>query len=369
MIQQFVLLTSLLGRIVSADSSNTLHYPYPSPNPAPRPASKVLYQFPTTSWIENIAVRRNGNLLVTQNAPEAALFTLQRPWSQTPSVKILQKFPSVTGLLGIAEPSPDLFVVVGCNSTMPGQPVNGTAETWLVDFRGSGGGYGGYGGSGGPSVKQIARHPNMAFPNGMAALPGVNDIVLISDSALGLIWRLEIKSGKTKVAVRLSEMAPYPDSPLQIGVNGIKVVDGYLYFSHTFAGTLYRVPIDPQGYPQPHSQAEKVARAPGKTALMDDFTHDERGFWGTTNAIATVFFAPFGGQPVTVAGGDGDDIVAKDTACAFGRTQQDQKTLYVTTADVPADKGKSAIGGKVVAVDTSSIGSPSYAGGQQGSKY
>ncbi|KAM4057040.1 putative quinoprotein amine dehydrogenase beta chain-like protein [Hirsutella rhossiliensis] len=347
MIRASALLTALLLGVASAAISK--HYQdadhHDSPSSLP---TKVLHQFPPPTWIENLAVRKNGHVLLTQLRPEAALLSLSRPWSQNPPVKLLHKFPSVNGLLGIAEPSSDVFVVVGSNFSGSGAQVNGTAETWLVDFRSND-----Y--DRGPLVKHIAKHPDMAFPNGVAALPYVDHAVLISDSALGLVWRLCIQSGKAKVAVKLPEMAPVPGSPLQIGVNGIKVLDGYLYWSNTFAGKIYRIRIDQLGNPEPKARPELVYRETGYNLFVDDFAHDERGFWATTNQLNTVFHVATNGKSSTVAGSKDSPIVARDTSCAFGRTRRDGKTLYVVTGNAEAKGGQKARGGKVVAIDTTSV--------------
>lgn len=110
---------------------------------------------------------------MTQKDPEAAICLLSSPWSQDPRLRPLRKFPSVNGLLGIAEVGTDAFVV-GFNFSGSGGQVNGTAETWLVDFRDEDS-------DPSPSIKRITRHPDMVFPNGLAALPRASDAVLIGD--------------------------------------------------------------------------------------------------------------------------------------------------------------------------------------------
>ncbi|PHH90676.1 hypothetical protein CDD83_2970 [Cordyceps sp. RAO-2017] len=348
MIQSIALLAAfLLPPAFAKEPAKYQHENYDSILPLP---SKVLHQFSPATWIENIAVRENGDLVLTQLYPSAAVLMVSRPTSLNAKVDSFELSPYVRpyvdGLLGIAEISPNVFVVVGSKFSSPGVQVNGTAETWAINFgrmyRGS------------PLVKRIAKHPRMAFPNGLASLPHVKDAVLIADSALGLVWRLYVRSGKTEVAVKVPQMAVLPGSPLQIGVNGIKVIDGHLYWSNSYQGKLYRLQIDTYGNPRPGALPELMHNEPGR--FIDDFTHDERGLWGTTNSNNTAFYVASNGQSVTIAGAQDSLAVARDTACAFGRTQRDKKYLYVVTANIQ-DPGHEK-GGKIVVIDTGAIKGP-----------
>lgn len=212
MLPSALLLGAFLGSRVLATDSNRYH---DASSTAP---IHKLHQFPPPNSIENLAVRQNGDLLLTQNRPEAALLAVPGPGRSHPPIQEVGTFPSVHGLLGIAEPSPDVFVVVGTNFSGPAVPVNGSTETWLVDLR--------YLAEEGPLIRRIGKHSHVAFPNGLAAIPGVEEAVLIADSALGLVWCLDINSGRIDVAVQVPEMAPVPNAPKHLGVNGIKVGPG-----------------------------------------------------------------------------------------------------------------------------------------------
>lgn len=93
---------------------------------------------------------------------------------------------------------------------------------------------------------------------------------------------------------------------------------------------------------------------PGNQRFIDDFTHDERGIWGTTHDLASIFLVSPEGRGSTVA--MSEELFSKGTSCAFGRTREDENVLYVSTSNVEASKGTSARGGRIVAIDTSSIG-------------
>lgn len=78
----------------------------------PLPA-RTIFQLDDTlgdSWFENLAVRQNGDLLLTLLQPSAALYSIRAPLSESPEASIIS-FDNANGLLGIAETSPDVFVV------------------------------------------------------------------------------------------------------------------------------------------------------------------------------------------------------------------------------------------------------------------
>ena len=64
------------------------------------PVIHEVWQFPNDTWIENLAVRPNGHLLVTMlNTPE--LYQVDPLDPGEPA--LIHKFPRALGLLGIAE--------------------------------------------------------------------------------------------------------------------------------------------------------------------------------------------------------------------------------------------------------------------------
>src|SRR2546429_191408 len=76
------------------------------------PVVREVWQFPNSTWIENLAVRPNGNLLVTiLNTPE--LYQVDPLDPREPA--LIHKFPRALGLLGIAEVDHDVFAVIAGN--------------------------------------------------------------------------------------------------------------------------------------------------------------------------------------------------------------------------------------------------------------
>ncbi|KAK5658186.1 hypothetical protein OQA88_2159 [Cercophora sp. LCS_1] len=309
----------------------------------PLPA-RIVYRFPNRTWIENIAVRPNGDLLLTTLLPNASLYTLEDPQSPRARPRLLHTF-DVDSLLGIAESRPDKFVVVGGDFSSRAVGVPGTFAAWTVDFGSQLGSH--------PRIRKAANIREAVFLNGVTELPGCGE-VLIADSALGRAWRLDVETGKYTVGIQVPEMAPVPDAPLKIGINGIHFFKGFVYWTNSFEATLYRIKVGYNGHPTPGSGVEKVAKV--DVAFLDDFTFDYNATaWATTHLDNKLVAIKPNGAAVVVEGSAQELTVAGDTACHFGRTEKDRKVLYIVTDGGIASpvNGTMVEGGKVVAVDTS----------------
>lgn len=66
---------------------------------------QILQEFPLGSWVENMAIRSNGQLLVTMlTVPDLYLID---PF--TKDIALVASFPEVIGLAAITEVTPDVF--------------------------------------------------------------------------------------------------------------------------------------------------------------------------------------------------------------------------------------------------------------------
>ncbi|MBE7181550.1 MAG: hypothetical protein INR71_10145, partial [Terriglobus roseus] len=140
------------------------------PGGAGSTTATTIFQFPDNgSWIENLAVRPNGHILVTRiDVPEL--------WSVDPSAgtaSLVHDFagPGVTSLLGIAAVRRDVYAVVGANQSAAFAGERSAGFVFTVGMR-----------RGAPKVKTAARVQRSGFLNGIAHLAGLN--VLVADSAL-----------------------------------------------------------------------------------------------------------------------------------------------------------------------------------------
>lgn len=74
-----------------------------------------ITQFPDGTFVENIAIRSNGQALVTLlSAPELHLVDLDHGGCP----HLIHQFPEVTGVLGIAEVEDDVFAVIAGNFSL-----------------------------------------------------------------------------------------------------------------------------------------------------------------------------------------------------------------------------------------------------------
>jgi hypothetical protein len=312
---------------------------------------RLVHQFPNHTWLENVAVRSNGDLLVTVLIPNAALYQISDPSSAKPTVSLIHNFTSVDGLLGISETKPDVFAVIGGNFTAPGVQVNGTFSAWEVDL--SQGAHN-HDNKTPARVKLITAIKPAAFLNGLETLPRNPTTVLISDSTLGVVWRLDTLAGRFNKALDFPEMKVAPNSALAIGINGIRIAKDTLYWTNSFEQTIYRVKIDKNGSVAPGAAIEKVVHIK-EAVFLDDFTIGADGtIWAVENVGNRLFAVRPDGSYETVAGGVNQTTIAGDTSATFGRGKTDQKTLYVVTSGAQAGpvNGTYTEGGKVVAIDT-----------------
>ena len=87
--------------------------------------------FPNGTWIENLAVRANGEILAT-SLSKAAIYLLN-PFQHT--AEVAHQFESTDGVLGIAEIEPDVFAVATAEVNLKtSAAVNGTAKLWKLDM-------------------------------------------------------------------------------------------------------------------------------------------------------------------------------------------------------------------------------------------
>ncbi|KAK0123748.1 hypothetical protein ONS95_008755 [Cadophora gregata] len=286
--------------------------------------TKTIHQFPLPTWIENLAIRSNGTMLVTLlTTPELYLIDPQKP---SPSnATLIAKLPDVLGLTGIIEVQPDIFHIAGGNFSL--------SSRVLQDLG-------------------IADLSAVAFPNGFELLSSDEGNILIADSEIGAVWKLGVGDGKHEIAVKVEEMEPPAPPGMQIGINGIKIRDGYLYWTNTGKKTFCRVRIEE------NAEAVGDVEVLESDTLVDDFVFDDKGNAGLAQNVTNVIGVRRAAGGVVVAAGAGDELtVAGGTSCQFGRTDGDKHVLYVATSGGMAApiNGTVIEGGKVVGVDTSSF--------------
>ena len=314
------------------------------------------FLFPRGSWVENIAIRSNGQQLLTRlDTPELYLLQLET-WNG--HQVLVHHFPGVLALTGIVEIAPDVFAVCVGNYTLASGPTTGSWAVWRLDLNGW---------DITPSeetlplpadrISKIADVTEAAYLKGMSLLS--DQYVLLSDFRAGVVYRLDVNSGAYKVVAedRLMVAVPQPIFGTS-GVNGLRVRDGYLYFTNTGQNIFAKIPIHADGTPS--GTASVIAHTPASTDYFDGFTFGADGavYLGTGSGNTLVRVSQSGGPVVKIAGRLDSTELAEPTNCAFGRGATDQGVLYVTTAGALAApvRGRFIRGGGLMVIhfDTAS---------------
>ncbi|KAG0645186.1 hypothetical protein D0Z07_9233 [Hyphodiscus hymeniophilus] len=323
-------------------TARSTHIPYP---PLPY---QVLHEFSDPTWVENLAVRTNGQLLLNiLTAPE--MYLLDPVVSGVPD--LIFTFPEALGLGGIVELQTDIFYVNTGNFTLQTGSVNGSAIVWRVDMRQVG-----RGDLNKVVVEKVVEMPEALTLNGMDVLSRTESggILLIADSGLGVLWKLDVTTKEYSTILALPEMKSPPPPSLQNGLDGIRVRDGFLYFTNNEGDTFSRVLIDTQGHAVGPTQS--IAFPFG-----DDFAFDSKGnIWVTSDQGDRVIVLEAGRAYVnaTVEGSSTQlTAVAGVTACKFGRSVATMHLLYASTNGGLSNpiNGTLTEGGQVLAIDTSSF--------------
>ncbi|RGP64466.1 hypothetical protein FLONG3_9524 [Fusarium longipes] len=316
---------------------------------------KTVGQLPLGTWLENVAVRSNGDLLVTEFWPKASVYTVKDPSSCNEGLKELATVSSIQGILGIVElppvpDKPETFVFVGSNATELSKLIPGTFKAFAIEFHNKRN-------QANVKVRKISDMTKAStFLNGVEAIPGVHNAVLVSDSVKGSVGRLDTSTGIfDDTTFVFPEMAPIAANTF--GINGIKVRNGYLYFSNSNAVKIYKTALTAAGYPVKGSKPQLVADLSKVVDFIDDFGFDSHGnIYAASNLDNSVVFVDTKtGKSTIVLGSINELTVAGSTAVAFGRTKRDQDTYYVCTAGGLAKPvgGTKTEGAKVVAAKAS----------------
>ena len=308
--------------------------------PVPAVTLTPVAYFPEKYFLENLAVRADGSVLITA-VLQKELWCVPGPEPRAETAPVLvHTFDHL--VMGIAEAEPDVFVVcltdgyttheshlvrIDLSGWTPGQPVS-PEVIFTFDDR----------------VRAL---------NGACLLgPGV---MVIADCFAGLIWRIDLADGTRSATARIwlqdDTMAWDPDSeiepPPQPGVNGVRYgpKTGYLYYTSTAQKVFMRVPVDPGTY-EPAGAPEFVAAIDN----ADDFCLDEdAGFAYVTrhraNTLDRVPLRPRHGSEVRHLAGDPfDPVLAGPSSAFWGRRPGDYgRVAYVTT-----DGGTTAPPGGIV---------------------
>ena len=299
----------------------------------------LIYNFPAETWIENLAVRSNGQIIATEEL-RPRVYQVDPFGTREPI--LLHEFHETASVLGIVETSPDVFHI--CTGNFSSAKLQGFGEAYVfrVDMRDFH--------PDRPSsakVAKVAALPQAKALDGLTFLRGEADLLLVSDFILGVIFSVDIHTGDSRIVINNT----YTQSA-GFAVNGLKIYDNFLYFTNSQKQTLVKVPINAKG----EAVGNYTVLAQGGFT-PDDFALDAHGdayvasFTPGKNGLA--FVPREGGLATYIAG------IAGPTSAAFGRTPADRNVLYVSTTggDYEYSSGKPVtVSGKIVKIDVGRYG-------------
>ncbi|KAJ5129136.1 uncharacterized protein N7515_005175 [Penicillium bovifimosum] len=293
----------------------------PFTNQEPDVHVETLFQFPNNgSWIDNLVVRSDGNLLLTRlDTPEVWLVN-----TTSGNATLVYSFPNVTSCFGISEIENDVFaVIVGNFSTKTFQPAAGSFSLQKLDFtnipssaeeRQSEN----------PSASEIAALPETVAPNGMATFSRASNLVLIADSPKGVIWKVNTKTGDYTVALNDTTMLPAKGQSLPLGVNSLTVLDDYVHYTSTTQMKYCRVKVDLDANPIGDFEVVASGFLPDNIEVTEDGT----AYIPTGPQNSVVRITPLG-QIALVAGGQ---ISTEMPGPSSIRLSKGRQSLYVGTS-------------------------------------
>jgi hypothetical protein len=296
--------------------------------PLPDVILTPVARFPRKYFLENLAVRADGSVLITALLHKQ-LWYVPRPAKRALAEPVLvHTFDHP--VTGIVEAEPDVFVI----SLTEGYT---THESHLarIDLRGWA--------PGTPVTPEVIctfGEPVRALNGSCLLGPGV---MVLADCFAGLIWRVDLSPQARDATARIwlehDTMADDPDSglpwPPQPGVNGVRygAKSGYLYYTSTAQQVFMRVPVDPATL-EASGTPEFVAAIDN----ADDFCLDEdAGFAYVTRHRASTLdrvpLAPRHGSEVRhIAGDPFDPVLTGPSSACWGRDPGEAGTaMYVTT--------------------------------------
>lgn len=226
-------------------------------------ALSVFATVPGTKNLENLALRHNGDIVVTSSG-SAILHLVSSTGSR---VAAIANIPGASGLTGIAQLERDVFYVASANVTGSTPIALGTNAVWKVDLR----------------ELEIAKDntiskrtkislvteiPSVGLLNGMTQLsPKNTSHLLLSDSALGRVVLLNVNTKQYETVIDDETTAGRPER--LVAVNGLRTYGHELFYVNQVRNLFAKVPIS-TSTGRPNGPPQVIVN--GTVPFADDFT-------------------------------------------------------------------------------------------------
>jgi hypothetical protein len=257
---------------------------------------------------------------------------------------VVAQFSNGTCIAGIVEVQEDIFYVPSAQgSVYHFDFLPNTTVVWEVDMRC-------YKKGGQASVRKVAEIPEAGLLNGMVLLSRGEGTILMADSALGVVWKLNFYTGAYEIVFDHPVLKPVKGAAVEFGVNGVHVVDSVLYFTNTDLGLLGKVHISTDGFP-----IDSPVNITTSVPAADDFAIDSSvNFWVAENVANTFVRVSSDGVVQIIAGGANSSDLIGPVGAVFDRGIHDHDTLYISIDGLSeSDTGVLlTTNGKIVQIDT-----------------
>lgn len=285
----------------------------------------VVAEFPRNYFLENLAVRQDGSIMVTA-LTQRELWCVPAPLGPLPvEPALIHTFDHPA--LGIVEVDPDIFYV----STSEVYTAS-DSQLWRIDMTRKD--------SHEPIAPELVLDLEGAGGLNGSCLIGARTL-LLADSVAGLIWRIDLtpdgRGGDARVWLADESMALDPNSsllPPQPGINGIRFArrGRFVVYSSTAKRLLMRVPLDGATL-DPAGRAEVVDTGRMSDDLcLDEDSHIAYVATHRENTIDRVRLDDRSPRRSVVAGEPFDPILVGPSSIAWGRRRGDYgRIAYVIT--------------------------------------
>ncbi|WP_144300236.1 SMP-30/gluconolactonase/LRE family protein [Elioraea rosea] len=250
-----------------------------------QPAPEILARFPNGTFLENLVVASDGRVIFTNYFAR----TLEA-WSPAAGHARFAEVPqhpvSLTALVG----GRHALVVHGVAFNRGPEAMRGEAAVLIVEADG-----------------RVARRIALAeaiFPNGALLLAPQR--LLVADSALGLVWAVDLGTGEASRWLADPMLAPVQGQPYP-GVNGIKRSGNALLLSNSAQRLLLRQVLSSE---RPEGTPALLARM---GSGVDDFDIAPGGtVFAATHAVGIARLLPGASEPgvIPAPGVEGNTAVA-----------------------------------------------------------
>jgi putative intracellular protease/amidase/sugar lactone lactonase YvrE len=251
------------------------------------------HQLPVNTFLENIAIDRQGVIFVT-SYEDGKIYRITSSGERSGFAKING---NVAGI-----------VVDRAGNVLVAASMDGKIPTLLrIDATGG--------------IESLVTLPDAIFLNGMTHLQGSR--YLVADSYKGAIWEIDALAKTVRVWIQDPLLARSDTSNPFPAVNGIKIFNNALFASNTQRQLLVRIPLVENSTPG-------IPDVFLTNINLDDFAFDALGnLYGTTHVYNSVIRISPEKQITTIS--TAAQGMAGSTALAFGRSARDLTSIYVTT--------------------------------------